>query len=137
MSYENFKWLEFSTFKGTDADFEISDNKVDEILNNKKVSVIHGDVVEVNGSKKFGILSGDDIAVKLILEAKQRHFLKLHMIFAMTGAPGVMTLPPEDPKVFSFKFHFIIEILPAVVKQRAQIEEAKPIPILLVFLLPS
>ena len=59
------------------------------------------------------------------------------MIFAMTGAPGVMTLPPEDPKVFSFKFHFIIEILPAVVKQRAQIEEAKPIPILLVFLLPS
>ena len=33
-------WLEFFTFKGTDADFEISDNKVDEILNNKKVSVI-------------------------------------------------------------------------------------------------
>ena len=48
----------------------------------------------------FGILSGDDIAYKIMKNAQERQkYAKLHMIFAMTNAPGVMTLPPDDPKV--------------------------------------
>ena len=92
--------------KGTNADFEIDQFQIDQIFANNKVSVIHGDVVEVNGSKKFGILSGDDIAVKLIVEGKNKQYSKLHMIFAMTNAPGVMSLPPDNPKVCNFKKYF-------------------------------
>ena len=89
--------------KGTNTDFEIEQFQIDQIFAKNKVSVIHGDVVEVNGPQKFGILSGDDIAVKLILEGKNKQYSKSHMIFAMTNAPGVMSLPPENPKVCLFK----------------------------------
>ena len=63
--------------------------------------IIHGDVVSVEDERKqFGILSGDDISVRLMAEADSRRlFNELHMIFAMTDAPGVMTLPPNNPKV--------------------------------------
>lgn len=64
------------------------------------ITIIHGDVVQTEGAEQFGILSGDDIAVKLVLEAeKSAKFRKIHMIFAMTGADGVMTLPPDHPEV--------------------------------------
>ena len=85
---------------GTTSDFEIKQSNLDKLFENpENVSITHGDVVKEESPKMFGILSGDDIAVKIIYEAKKRHYSKLHMIFAMTNAPGVMTLPPDDPKV--------------------------------------
>ena len=85
---------------GTTSDFEIKQSNLDKLFENtENVSITHGDVVVEKSPKMFGILSGDDIAVKIIYEAKKRHYSKLHMIFAMTNAPGVMTLPPDDPKV--------------------------------------
>ena len=65
-------------------------------LQRNHIPVLHGDVVKVeNVKQQFGILSGDDICVKLVEEAYQKY--KVHMIFAMTGAEGVMDLPPTHP----------------------------------------
>jgi isopentenyl phosphate kinase len=63
---------------------------------NVVIPVLHGDVVDIETDMKFGILSGDDIATRLVLEATGYH--KVHMIFAMTDAPGLMTLPPGEPE---------------------------------------
>ena len=87
-------------FIGTDSDFEADQIKLKEILTNDSISLIHGDVVQDVEPKKFGILSGDDIAAKFMKEAKKlKIYRNLHMIFAMTDAPGVMTLPPDEPDV--------------------------------------
>lgn len=89
-------------FEGTKYDFKCNPLQFEEMFqsHHRIISVIHGDVVETQGNEKFGILSGDDIALRLILEAeKSQKFKKLHMIFAMTGADGVMTLPPDHPEV--------------------------------------
>ena len=56
------------------------------------VHITHGDVVDCKGTTEFGILSGDDICYRLAIELNASH-----MIFAMGGAPGVMTLPPSNP----------------------------------------
>ncbi len=52
--------------------------------NDNSIVVTHGDVVD-DAEKKFGILSGDDIAVRLVMEASPDQFKAVHMIFAMTG----------------------------------------------------
>ena len=66
-----------------------------EALEMNQIPVLHGDVVEVEGEDQFGILSGDDICVKLVEEAYQKY--QIHMVFAMTGADGVMSSPPTHP----------------------------------------
>jgi isopentenyl phosphate kinase len=56
---------------GTTSDFEIKQSNLDKLFENpENVSVTHGDVVEEKSPIMFGILSGDDIAVKIIYEAK-------------------------------------------------------------------
>ena len=57
------------------------------------IHITHGDVVDCKGPTEFGILSGDDICYRLSVELNASH-----MIFAMGGADGVMTLPPENPQ---------------------------------------
>jgi len=61
-------------------------------LEENLVHITYGDVVVCQGEKEFGILSGDDICYRLATELDATH-----MIFAMGGAPGVMSLPPSDP----------------------------------------
>ena len=56
------------------------------------VTVTYGDVVDTNNMQRFTILSGDDICYRLAIELKAQH-----MIFAMGGAPGLMTAPPNHP----------------------------------------
>ena len=56
------------------------------------IAVTFGDVVNCTGRKKFGILSGDDICYRLAIENDASH-----MIFAMGGAPGLLTSPPSNP----------------------------------------
>tara|TARA_B100001750_G_C15513924_1_gene605574 strand:+ start:2419 stop:3237 length:819 start_codon:yes stop_codon:yes gene_type:complete len=55
------------------------------------VAVTFGDVVECDDGSMFGILSGDDICYRLAHEMNASH-----MIFAMGGAPGLMSSPPDN-----------------------------------------
>jgi isopentenyl phosphate kinase len=56
-----------------------------------RVAVSFGDVVNVGGELDFGILSGDDIVYRVALELDADHVL-----FAMGGAPGLMSSPPHE-----------------------------------------
>ncbi|HIC22026.1 MAG TPA: hypothetical protein EYO84_01255 [Planctomycetes bacterium] len=56
-----------------------------------RVAVSFGDVVNVEGKLEFGILSGDDIVYRVALELDADHVL-----FAMGGAPGLMSSPPHE-----------------------------------------
>ena len=57
-----------------------------------QICVTHGDVVDVDGPKEFGILSGDDLVVRLALETPgvQR------LVFAVGGGvDGLLRRPPS------------------------------------------
>ncbi len=54
------------------------------------VPVTFGDVVDINDSREFGILSGDDIMLRLANEIEGVS----HVIFLIGDAPGVMDRPP-------------------------------------------
>ncbi|MBO58103.1 MAG: hypothetical protein CMA77_03800 [Euryarchaeota archaeon] len=60
--------------------------------NDEYIPVTFGDVVNCNDGTVFGILSGDDICYRIATEMGANH-----MIFAMGGAPGLMTKPPSMP----------------------------------------
>lgn len=101
--------------KGNDSSFEADVEAIfeaihhDEHSDDKRViPILHGDVVEVSGTAKFGILSGDHIAERLVLESFRRNknpesgdtgkiWQKIHMVFAMTDVPGLMSHPPGHP----------------------------------------
>ena len=55
------------------------------------VHVSFGDVVDVDGSGRFGILSGDDLVARLSLELSDIESL----IFAMGGVDGLLKVPPH------------------------------------------
>ena len=54
--------------------------------------VTFGDVVDVEGNEQFGILSGDDLVVRLAVELPgvQR------LVFAIKGVDGILRVPPEQ-----------------------------------------
>lgn len=56
-----------------------------------QVHVTFGDVVDVDGVEQFGILSGDDLVVRLAVEipAVKR------LVFAIKGVDGILRVPPE------------------------------------------
>ena len=54
------------------------------------VMVTHGDVVDCDGGKEFGILSGDDIVYRLASELPGVS----RLVFAMGGVEGVLSSPP-------------------------------------------
>ena len=57
-----------------------------------QVHVTFGDVVDVEGNEQFGILSGDDLVVRLAVELPgvQR------LVFAIKGVDGILRVPPEQ-----------------------------------------
>mgnify|MGYP001219213773 CR=1 FL=1 len=69
-------------FSGDISSFSHSDGRV---------PVSFGDVVNEVGESEFGILSGDDIIYRVALELDADHVL-----FAMGGAPGLMSSPPHE-----------------------------------------
>ena len=62
------------------------------------VPITFGDVVNTNDQREFGILSGDDLMVRL-----SRELVVSHCIFLIGDAEGVLTGPPhlEDSKLIS------------------------------------
>ena len=57
----------------------------------KTVHITFGDVVDVDDERKFGILSGDDLVVRLSLELSNIESL----LFAMGGVDGLLRVPPH------------------------------------------
>ena len=58
------------------------------------VLVTYGDVVECDGDSEFGILSGDDLVVRLAIELPRVK----RLVFAMGGVDGVLAEPPQPDK---------------------------------------
>ena len=56
------------------------------------IHITFGDVVDCDSPKNFGILSGDDLMLRLSVELPD----VTHTIFAMSGAPGLMTTADEN-----------------------------------------
>jgi isopentenyl phosphate kinase len=56
-----------------------------------QVHVTFGDVVDVEGGERFGILSGDDLVARLAVELP--HIKRL--VFAIKGVDGLLRVPPE------------------------------------------
>jgi isopentenyl phosphate kinase len=54
------------------------------------VLVTYGDVVKCDGEAEFGILSGDDLVVRLAVELPRVK----RLVFAMGGVDGVLAAPP-------------------------------------------
>lgn len=59
-----------------------------------RVVICHGDVVPVDGEQKFGILSGDDLVVRLCLEMPNVK----RLVFAIGGVDGLLRYPPKPDK---------------------------------------
>tara|TARA_B110000444_G_scaffold259555_1_gene303681 strand:+ start:20313 stop:21131 length:819 start_codon:yes stop_codon:yes gene_type:complete len=56
--------------------------------------VTFGDVVDCDGVKSFGILSGDDLVVRICKEIPNVK----RLVFAIGGVDGILRRPPEDLK---------------------------------------
>ena len=56
--------------------------------------VTFGDVVNVEGDEAFGILSGDDLVVRLAVELPRVQ----RLVFAIKGVDGILRLPPDVAK---------------------------------------
>ena len=56
------------------------------------VHVTFGDVVDVEGGQRFGILSGDDLVTRLAIELPQVK----RLVFAIKGVDGLLRVPPEQ-----------------------------------------
>ena len=62
--------------------------------NEAQVHVTFGDVVDVEGHQQFGILSGDDLVVRLAIELPDVK----RLVFAIKGVDGLLRVPPEQAK---------------------------------------
>ena len=76
--------------RNTGADFE-GDLAIFESAPKGIVMVTHGDVVECDGPRQFGILSGDDLVYRLATELCDVK----RLVFAMGGVEGVLREPPN------------------------------------------
>ena len=54
--------------------------------------VTFGDVVQCDGDKEFGILSGDDLVARLAIEVPN----VTRLVFAIGGVDGVLSVPPSQ-----------------------------------------
>ena len=70
-------------FRGDLARFDVREPGV--------VPVTWGDVVDVDGAQSFGILSGDDIVVRLALEVPR----VARLVFCVGGVDGLLAVPPH------------------------------------------
>ena len=74
----------------TGMDFQ-GDLKRFTFVNDDQIHITFGDVVEVEGQQQFGILSGDDLVVRLALELPRVK----RLVFAIGGVDGLLRVPPE------------------------------------------
>ncbi len=74
------------TGKEFSGDISIFENE------NGVIPITFGDVVDTNDSKEFGILSGDDIMLRLSTEIDGVS----HAVFLIGDAPGIMDRPPNQ-----------------------------------------
>tara|TARA_B100000902_G_scaffold33115_2_gene39665 strand:+ start:8707 stop:9558 length:852 start_codon:yes stop_codon:yes gene_type:complete len=72
-------------FTGSISEFRSNDESL--------ITITFGDVVNCDNPKDFGILSGDDIMVRLAKEIEDI----THVIFLLGDAEGLLSSPPEDP----------------------------------------
>jgi isopentenyl phosphate kinase len=75
---------------GTGADFAGSLRAFE--APNGTVSITFGDVVPVDGTREFGILSGDDLVLRLATEVPGVR----RLVFAIGGVDGLLRLPPDQ-----------------------------------------
>ena len=80
--------------RNTGSDFEGEISKVF-IDYQDSLCVTFGDVVDCDGAKSFGILSGDDLVVRICEEIPNVK----RLIFAIGGVDGILKKPPEDSGV--------------------------------------
>lgn len=73
-----------SEFNGDLSRFEVNNNKV--------IPVTFGDVVDVHDKREFGILSGDDLMVRICNEIPEIS----HCIFLLGDTEGLLTKPPNQ-----------------------------------------
>ena len=77
--------------RNTGSEFE-GDLSIFESAPRGIVMVTHGDVVDCDSPKDFGILSGDDLVYRLATELSGVK----RLVFAMGGVEGVLTDPPTE-----------------------------------------
>mmetsp|Transcript_16512 Transcript_16512/g.52628 ORF Transcript_16512/g.52628 Transcript_16512/m.52628 type:complete len:198 (-) Transcript_16512:50-643(-) len=58
----------------------------------RTVAITFGDVVECSGPQRFGILSGDDLLLRIATEVPG----VVRAVFAVQGVDGLLRSPPED-----------------------------------------
>ncbi|MDA8623193.1 isopentenyl phosphate kinase [Candidatus Poseidoniales archaeon] len=79
---------EWASNLGPQFDGDLVRFKSDDV---RTVNVTFGDVVDVDGESKFGILSGDDLVARLSIELPDVESL----VFAMGGVDGLLKVPPH------------------------------------------
>ncbi len=85
-SFPPSEWAE-----GTGSDFR-GELGVFERSIDQPIPITFGDVVETGNDLEFGILSGDDLMLRISKEIPG----VTHSIFLIGDAPGVMTAPPDE-----------------------------------------
>jgi len=70
------------------------------------IHVTFGDVVDVEGERLFGILSGDDLVARLSIELPQVK----RLVFAIKGVDGLLRVPPEQANANDLIEHWSPEI---------------------------
>jgi len=58
-----------------------------------KIGLIGGDIIDQDGQKKWGIISGDHLATEISIHRGQG----VKLIHALNGIDGLMDKPPHDP----------------------------------------
>ena len=77
--------------KGIGKDFT-GNLEIFETINNDKIPICFGDVVDRDDRNKFGILSGDDLMYRISMEIPNVNFT----IFLLGDVDGVLTNPPNN-----------------------------------------
>jgi len=72
----------------------------------RQVHVTFGDVVDVESDEQFGILSGDDLVVRLAIELPSVK----RLVFAIKGVDGILRVPPEQADESDLIEHWSPEI---------------------------
>lgn len=74
--------------------------------NKGQIHVTFGDVVDVEGSQQFGILSGDDLVARLAIELPQVK----RLVFAIKGVDGLLRVSPEHANASDLIEHWSPDI---------------------------
>tara|TARA_B100000029_G_scaffold231323_1_gene228777 strand:+ start:4290 stop:5090 length:801 start_codon:yes stop_codon:yes gene_type:complete len=85
-SYPPSEWV-----TGTGRDFDGNLEKFNRMAD-QPIPITFGDVVKMEDDSEFGILSGDDLMLRLSKEIPE----VTHSIFLMTDADGIMDRPPNE-----------------------------------------